>query len=291
MLKPISCLNNQCSHISYDNQKVCYWIYPGYSVLKVCSTQLSRVSAAPFPLQGTAGSDRLDPPYGRQSDPAINELPATLTSACTSSHWTCAAAGWEELSGGVPPSLSLFPPFLPLLLFFFFSSPPLESAVHLTPQIAYDSRAISSPGFELNWSEQYHLCLLKGRSGSRCCSAERNQEEREGWWMVDGGWGEHGGQKSCYLQPSKPQFHMQSAQLAPLWGGLSCSLLFIPHLALSPGELLPLSARTLYLPGSCHLFFPPSSLFRHPSLSHFLLLSLFQRAVPEDSREMNVVSL
>lgn len=175
--------------------------------------------------------------------------------------------------------------------FFFFSSPPLESAVHLTPQIAYDSRAISSPGFELNWSEQYHLCLLKGRSGSRCCSAERNQEEREGWWMVDGGWGEHGGQKSCYLQPSKPQFHMQSAQLAPLWGGLSCSLLFIPHLALSPGELLPLSARTLYLPGSCHLFFPPSSLFRHPSLSHFLLLSLFQRAVPEDSREMNVVSL
>lgn len=98
---------------------------------------------------------------------------------------------------GVPPPssiltlLSLFPPFLPLPRFIVSplpSPPPLESAVHLAPQIAYDSRAISSPGFELNWSEQYHLCLLKGRSGSRCCSAERN---REG----EGGEGERGAKK------------------------------------------------------------------------------------------------
>lgn len=98
---------------------------------------------------------------------------------------------------GVPPPssiltpLSLFPPFLPLPRFIVspLPSPPLlESAVHLAPQIAYDSRAISSPGFELNWSEQYHLCLLKGRSGSRCCSAERN---REG----EGGEGERGAKK------------------------------------------------------------------------------------------------
>lgn len=96
---------------------------------------------------------------------------------------------------------SHFPPFLPLTPFqshLDVFTPPPESPVHLAPQIAYDSRTISSRGFELNWSEQYHLCLLKGRSGSRCCSTERNREEGGrvgcvvGW---DGEGGEEGGKK------------------------------------------------------------------------------------------------
>lgn len=129
---------------------------------------------------------RLDPPYGRQSDPAINKLLATLTSVCTEHtlNMCCCWIGRAQRGGSFFPSLCSLHSSRPYFNVF---SPPPESAVHLAPQIAYDSRAISSRGFELNWSEQYHLCLLKGRSGSRCCSAERNREERERW--VDGGMG------------------------------------------------------------------------------------------------------
>lgn len=162
------------------------------------------VSCTFCPLRTNA--NRLDPPYGGQSEPAINKLLAALTSACTELHlnmcccWMGRAQreGWWWWASLLPPpssplslcslhssrSLASSSPLSPPLP----SSPPPESAVHLAPQIAYDSRAISSPGFELNWSEQYHLCLLKGRSGSRCCSAERN---REG----EGGEGERGAKK------------------------------------------------------------------------------------------------
>lgn len=45
----------------------------------------------------------------------------------------------------------------------------------------------------------------------------REEPGGEGGVGVDAGMGRaRGGQKSCYLQPSKPLFHMQSAQLAPL---------------------------------------------------------------------------
>lgn len=174
---------------------------------------------------------------------------------------------------GVPPPssiltpLSLFPPFLPLPRFIVSplpSPPPLESAVHLAPQIAYDSRAISSPGFELNWSEQYHLCLLKGRSGSRCCSAERN---REG----EGGEGERGAKKllpatikasvshaicpagspvrraGCLLLPRSLLPHLHPLSFLPL-----CSSPCVLSLSLSTGVFLPL---------------PCSHFFRFPDLA------------------------
>lgn len=49
-----------------------------------------------------------------------------------------------------------------------------ETAVHLTAQIGPDSSVISSWGFELNWSEHYHLC-------SHCCSAEKSKKWRGGY--------------------------------------------------------------------------------------------------------------
>lgn len=203
---------------------------------------------------------------------------------------------------GVPPPssiltpLSLFPPFLPLPRFIVSplpSPPPLESAVHLAPQIAYDSRAISSPGFELNWSEQYHLCLLKGRSGSRCCSAERN---REG----EGGEGERGAKKllpatikasvshaicpagspvrraGCLLLPRSLLPHLHPLSFLPLCSS-PCVLSLSLHRCVSSSPVLSL----LSLPGSRHLVFPtPASL----SLSLFPPLT-FQKLlhrVPED---------
>lgn len=185
------------------------------------------------------------------------------------------------------PSLSLFPPFLPRPRFIVSplpSPPPPESAVHLAPQIAYDSRAISSPGFELNWSEQYHLCLLKGRSGSRCCSAERN---REG----EGGEGERGAKKllpatikasvshaicpagspvrraGCLLLPRSLLPHLHPLSFLPLCSSpcvLSLSLSLYRCVSSSPVLSL------LSLPGSRHLVFPtPASLSLSFSSSHF----------------------
>lgn len=162
----------------------------------VCQQHLSPLG------DGRTDANRLDSPTW-QVVPSCD-----LTSACTE---LCSERAGRDR--GSPSTLLPLAPFQPPLNVF---SPPPESAVHPAPQIAYDSRAISSRGFELNWSEQYHLCLLKGRSGSHCCSAEKNHE------------GGHGGQKSCYLQPSKPVFHMQSAQLAPLWGGVSSEQSALP---------------------------------------------------------------
>lgn len=129
-------------------------------------------------------ANRLDPPYGMWSHPAINKL-ATLTFVCTEltvSMCCCWTVGAQQEGRSfllLPLSVPSSPPHS---LSFSPTSSALESAVHLAPQIASDSRAISSRRFELNWSEQYHLCLLEGRCGSSCCSAERNWEEGEVWW-------------------------------------------------------------------------------------------------------------
>ena len=107
-----------------------------HSGLKVSSTQLPRVSAAPSPLQRTAGRALTDwtPHMAGQSQPAINKPPAPLTSACTEHVLLDGRSSAGGLHPDSPLSLSLSP-----------LSPP-ESAVHLAPQIAYDSRAISSRG-------------------------------------------------------------------------------------------------------------------------------------------------
>lgn len=141
-------------------------------------------SAFSAPGDSRMDANRLDPPYGMWSHPAINKL-ATLTFVCTElavSMCCCWTVGAQQEGRSfllLPLSVPSSPPHS---LSFSPTSSALESAVHLTPQIASDSRAISSRRFELNWSEQYHLCLLEGRCGSSCCSAERNREEGEVWW-------------------------------------------------------------------------------------------------------------
>ncbi|KAK5891608.1 hypothetical protein CgunFtcFv8_018839 [Champsocephalus gunnari] len=100
---------------------------------------------------------------------------------CSWSGGKSSARGGGSLLPSIPPA--------PIFL-----SPPPESAVHLAPQIADDSRAISSQVFELNWSEQYHLCLLKGRAGEEL----------------------GGGQKAATCNHQSLFSNMQSAQLAPL---------------------------------------------------------------------------
>lgn len=131
-------------------------------------------SAFSAPGDSRMDANRLDPPYGMWSHPAINKL-ATLTFVCTEltvSMCCCWTVGAQQEGRSFllrPLSVPSSPPHS---LSFSPTSSALESAVHLAPQIASDSRAISSRRFELNWSEQYHLCLLEGRCGSSCCSAD-----------------------------------------------------------------------------------------------------------------------
>lgn len=204
----------------------------------------------------------LPPPaqYGRWFHPAINKLLATLTSAFTElavEHVLLLLHG-QNSAGFFFYFHSLFPPFLPLSPFQTYLnvfSPPLESAVHLAPQIAYDSNAISSRGFELNWSEQYHLCLLKGRSGSHCCSTERNWVDGGG---DTGGGGARGAKKLLPATIKASVSHAICPAGSPVREGLlqsraGCLLLSLSPLLhpLSPSHFLqyfPLSSLTLYLP-------------------------------------------
>lgn len=93
-----------------------------------------------------------------------------------------------------------------------------------------------------------------------------------------------GGQKSCYLQPSKPLFHMQSAQLAPLWGGVSAEQSWM-FAALFPPHTSSLSLYNIFFSLLSLVLFPPVpylSKFSNPFL-YFLKAPLHFWAVIDQS--------
>lgn len=198
-----------------------------------------------------------------QSRPVINNLLAPLTSACTelTPNMCCccwmgrAQRGW---GGGFP------------------SIPPAPTSTFSLPSAA----GVSGPSRAADclWQPRYFKSGVWAKlewaippvpaEGPRWFALLLRREERGG---EDGGMG---GQESCYLQPSKPLFLMQSAQLAPLWGRVSSEQSWM----FAAPSLSPLTSSLFLAPSAPHLaLYASSSLCSHSSSSHlfFSPLSLF----------------